>query len=189
MLSQIGFPGRSKPVKGKEGSRMDLREERSFSREDLSQPGRDLWPITEPEWLSFCTTQLWTQAVRVRRGCGKSWPSIAEKSTQLQSACWYSFHHRQQVLPWRARQHISSSTTRRTLLKLICLFLLHWTFVATHRPSVVAESRVRSLVSVLRRLTAVASLVADHGALGCAGFSSCSSWALECGLSSCGTQA
>ena len=91
MLSQIGFPGRSKPVKGKEGSRMGLREERSFSREDLSQPGRDLWSITEPEWLSFCTAQLWTQAVLGRRGCGKSWPSIAEKSTQLQSACWSLF--------------------------------------------------------------------------------------------------
>ena len=60
----------------------------------------------------------------------------------------------------------------------------------------VAASRGYSLVVVCRLLIAVASLVAEHrlqsaraSVVAAFGFSSCSSWAVEHRLSSCGTQA
>ena len=46
-----------------------------------------------------------------------------------------------------------------------------------------------TLVEVHGLLTVVAYLVAEQGAVGPAGFSSCGSWALEHRLDSCGTQA
>ena len=69
-----------------------------------------------------------------------------------------------------------------------CLFVLAgdgagrglcWVFTAV--------SRVSSLVAVCGLLTAVASLVAEHGCRAHTGFSSCCSQAREHRLSSCGT--
>ena len=54
--------------------------------------------------------------------------------------------------------------------------------------SLVVESRGYSLVAILRLLMAMDSpLVTEHGLSRHMGFSSCSSWALEHRLSSCGT--
>ena len=65
---------------------------------------------------------------------------------------------------------------------------LHWVFAAVCGLSLVAVSGGYSLVLVYRLLIVVASLVASMDSRN-TGFSSCSSWALECGLGSWGTQA
>ena len=53
--------------------------------------------------------------------------------------------------------------------------------------SLVAASGDYSLVELCRGLTLVASLVCRAWALGCVGFSSCGSQALELRLNGCGT--
>ena len=55
-------------------------------------------------------------------------------------------------------------------------FWLCWVFVASHRLSLVAASRVYYLIVVHRLLIAVASLLARAWALGHVGFSGCGTW-------------
>ena len=66
-------------------------------------------------------------------------------------------------------------------------FWLHWVFVAAHRLSLVASSGGYSSL----QCTGFSLWVLLLWTMGSrhAGFSSCGSWALECRLSSCGTQA
>ena len=71
-------------------------------------------------------------------------------------------------------------------------FWLHWVLVASHGLSLVAASRGHSQVAVCGLLILVAFLVAEHSlwnalalVAGVRGLSSCGSWTLELGLSSC----
>ena len=73
----------------------------------------------------------------------------------------------------------------KNLFIYLFYFWPHWPFVAASRLSLIAGSRGYSLIAVHRLLTAVASHCRVW-TLGYAGFSSCGTWALECGLSSWG---
>ena len=78
-----------------------------------------------------------------------------------------------------------------------CIYLwLFWVFAAACELSIVAASWWLLFVVVLRLLIAVASLVAENGALSIQaligavrGLSSCALWTLEPGLRSCGAEA
>ena len=74
-------------------------------------------------------------------------------------------------------------------------FWLHWVLVASHGLSLVAASRGHSQVAVCGLLILVAFLVAEHSlwnalalVAGVRGLSSCGSWTLELGLSSCSAE-
>ena len=83
-------------------------------------------------------------------------------------------------------QHVSES---HSFFLSIYVFLSMLSFCCCAGFSLVVASRGYTLVVVRGLLIVVASLVAEHGALGHAGFSGCGSWALEHRLNSCGPQA
>ena len=88
----------------------------------------------------------------------------------------------------RLCMYIYTYTHFHILKYLFIYFWLHWVFVAARRVSLVeASGGYSSLPCVgfsLQWLLLLPSMGSRH-----AGFSSCGSWALECRLRSCGSQA
>ena len=72
-------------------------------------------------------------------------------------------------------------------IHLFVCFWLHWVFTAACRLSLVVASGCGSWLRCTR-FSLQWFLLWTVG-FGCTGFRSCGSWALELGLSSCGTQA
>ena len=60
---------------------------------------------------------------------------------------------------------------------LFIYFWLRWVFIGTGRLSLILASGGYSLLAVCGLLVEVASLVAEHGAVGHAGFINCGAWA------------
>lgn len=87
-------------------------------------------------------------------------------------------------MSYRSVRKVQIRTIWSLLNYLLIYFWPYWGFTAECGLSLLAASGAYSLVVVLRHLTAVDSLVREHRPRHRLG--SCSSWAPECGLSSCG---